>query len=69
MYIINCYDRRDKSRGYAWNKDKADSSKQSSVAPEMPDHMKLQLWTALTVLAAAFPNCDPVCTLVYSKLS
>ncbi|KAJ1430992.1 hypothetical protein B484DRAFT_448568 [Ochromonadaceae sp. CCMP2298] len=45
---------RDKTRGYAWNRDKEDKG----VSAELPDALKLRLWTALTVLSKALPLCD-----------
>jgi len=61
--------RRDKSRGYAWNKDKeagANSNTASNAAAvELPDSVKRKLWSALTVLSHALPGCEPVSVAVF----
>jgi hypothetical protein len=53
---------RDKTRGYAWNQDKGKGGGGGGAGgagvSELPDALKLRLWTALTVLSKALPLCD-----------
>ena len=69
-YFLLLLCRRDKSRGYAWNKDKeggaSSNTTSNSAAVELPDGVKRKLWSALTVLSHALPGCEPVRTFCFS---